>query len=1553
MKITKQDVELTLKDTEEMINTMVTRKYAQDGESTLQDVIDRICRIVKDRGKKLGYTKTQLNKCVALLKEGYFLPGGSILAGLTEEKKKSSLSNCYVLKIKKDDLESIFDVMKEMARTYSYRGGCGVDISILRPADTPVHNAARTSTGAVSFMPLLSMTTETIGQCLGAETLVLTKRGLIPICEVAVDDEVWTRQEWVKVKEVITNYKRLNKIHMKSGTSIRASDDHVFLKVTGTTNTEVESPVSNLNAGDKLVMMVGGDQVDRPIVKLQNKTNQTNYIGDELDEDLAYLVGYIQTNAIWRTTSLTAHGWDVVIELNDRIESILRRYNKYLIYDRSPNDDHIKLSYLLIEDLQNTGLLKTITLDNARNPVIPNDIYYSSTEVQKAYLNGLIDGLGSEGRATAVVSSIMFYTSNRSFCEKIQQLLSAVGYKTEMVITEMISHGQTRPVYNLKNMDALYDKCWYYDEIKEIEKANENTVPEVTYDLRLEKEHLFWANMLYTHNSGRRGALMLSINDSHPDIMRFIWCKADPERVFDRDFLNKNISQKKIAALISDKNFPNKEAILSECSAGKLPSIDGANISVKFSDEFMKQVDEDCQDPWMCKFPDFDADLDFYNQHWDGHLDNWIKQGGKVKIYDRYSANVTDANKQYFVGHQYLDPATDEFVLIESIDQLTPGRYIFKMPTAKQIFLDACTAAWMRGDPGVLFWDRVIGWTTINNDHPKLRMESTNPCLSGRTKIAVADGRGPVPIEQLVAEGKDVPVYTQDPYSGKIIVKMGRNPRKTAENQQLYRVTFDDGSSLEATGNHRVILQDHRTVPVEDLKAGDICYPLFREKMSPESKKNSLSYWIKGFKPTRWTEHRLICDFRNKVREKIDLPSRIVTMPNGSQKLYVTKVCEHCKNEFEVAYTSRHRHACSMECARQLPSFVEKVTRNRKLAINDFMRHWERIKQTQVNCLNTLKAKLKRLPLYKEFVEEADRTGVLSRLTGYVYGFKNYGNLVAAAEQANHRVVSIEKIHSEDVYNLTVEDTHVFFAMTDFGTSTGEQYVLLSNCSEVSLQSGGACLLGAHVLSKYVYYPWSDQAVFDIEKWKDNTSTATILMNIFSQINEHLHPLEEQRQAETYARRIGIEFTGLADTLSMLGYKYGDHPDTVKFVKEIMKTKAQLEFVTSKDLAIQFGPNEYYTEQGEKAVDILFDKDYVKNLFDADKNKEDYQELKESVKVVGGIRNIAMNTVGPTGSLSILANNCSSGIEPVFALFYQRNTRVGDRQTYTVCHAPIAKRLLETVFTEDPDAVLDTDQIVNMFNVQEAHTLGYKDRVAIQAACQEYCDSSISSTVNLPEDCTPEEIMEIYSYAAKQGLKGITVYRDGSLTGVLNVIKESTDTESGDTDPQWGDVVEMPSVLRANRHEVHWNGCKFYIVVSVDEYQRPMEIFISSLPRQVSMTDDVFNNVDYQEKVSLWSALMRITSVALRSGTPVDHIVTQYRKASFFINDMMSIIARVLQNYVVHDDAVIEMDESGESTNTDSNKGKSKKACPQCGEYSLRHEGGCVTCQSCGYDKCS
>ena len=469
-------------------------------------------------------------------------------------------------------------------------------------------------------------------------------------------------------------------------------------------------------------------------------------------------------------------------------------------------------------------------------------------------------------------------------------------------------------------------------------------------------------------------------------------------------------------------------------------------------------------------------------------------------------------------------------------------------------------------------------------------------------------------------------------------------------------------------------------------------------------------------------------------------------------------------------------------------------------------------------------------------------------------------------------------------------------------------------CGEQPLADWNNCLLGAMVLSKYVKHPWTDKAQFDVDRFLNDVHMAVKFLNEMSDINVILHPLQEQRDADLYGKRIGVEFTGLADAMAMMNFKYGK-TESITWLENLLKLKAEQEIRTSMALAVEKGCCPALESRAARKG--FLGCEYIKRL-------ELSESLKESI-LEFGLRNTAFNTVGPTGSLSILAGNCTSGIEPLYAMSYQRITRLSD-EPYMFLHKPALLWAKENNFHGS------VDELKEKLNYVESHEVSWQDRIAVQEVVQRYTDSAVSSTVNLPNTATVDEIMDIYITAWKRGLKGITIFRDGCKKGVLSTGADKKEENSGLI------VKDLLDLERAERHRILWKGAKMYVIVSLDDDDQPVEVFVK-LPREAGLNGGgLYREEVYQEKFSLWETITRMASLLLRTGIPLPLVIKQLDKSSYSVTDASAILSRVLRKYVQ-----VEEDEEGEAIGEE---------CPDCGDFTYINIGGCATCQSCGFSQC-
>jgi len=496
-------------------------------------------------------------------------------------------------------------------------------------------------------------------------------------------------------------------------------------------------------------------------------------------------------------------------------------------------------------------------------------------------------------------------------------------------------------------------------------------------------------------------------------------------------------------------------------------------------------------------------------------------------------------------------------------------------------------------------------------------------------------------------------------------------------------------------------------------------------------------------------------------------------------------------------------------------------------------------------------------------------------------------------------------------------------------------------CGEEPMAPYSNCLLGALCLHKYVESPWTDEARFNYDLFYKDVYRAVYFMELASEYNLEKHPLEEQRDADKYGKRIGVEFTGLADTLAMLGHIYGTR-DSIDWVRELLRNKAVKEIKASLDLAkLRRSCEALETKSARRR---LLENPYIERL-----NLS--QDLKTDIEKYG-LRHTAWNTVGPTGSISILSGNCSSGIEPIFAFSYQRQSRMKDNQKFTLIHGVALDHIINNF---DEYEGMSIDELKNEFNYVEASDLGYKQRIAMQSAVQEYTDAAVSSTVNLSEETPPDVIYNIYMQAWKANLKGITVFRDGCKTGVLSKKSKPGKDEESQVDAvsevelegykPIGDVYvkELLDEERAVRHRVIWKNAKMYVTISLDDDDKPVEIFVK-LPREAGFNGGGYYKEEvFQEKFSLWETVTRLTSLLLRADMPLEKIIQQLDRSSYSMVDASAVLARVLRKYL---NTMVDYEDEEIVENALGNE------CSHCGAYSFVYEGGCGVCKSCGYTEC-
>ncbi|WP_111706587.1 adenosylcobalamin-dependent ribonucleoside-diphosphate reductase [Lutibacter citreus] len=534
-------------------------------------------------------------------------------------------------------------------------------------------------------------------------------------------------------------------------------------------------------------------------------------------------------------------------------------------------------------------------------------------------------------------------------------------------------------------------------------------------------------------------------------------------------------------------------------------------------------------------------------------------------------------------------------------------------------------------------------------------------------------------------------------------------------------------------------------------------------------------------------------------------------------------------------------------------------------------------------------------------------------------------------------------------------------------------------CSEIAMQGGDSCRLIAVNLYSFVDNPFTDKASFDYKKFYKVVYESQRLMDdlvdleleavdkIFNKIMHDKEPNDiKQVEIDTWkllyktgkkGRRTGLGFTALADAMAALGKKF-DTDEAIEVVDEIMKTKLRGEFDSSIDMAITRGKFEVFNTDIEKYSE------FVQMM------EKDFPDVYDRMMTYGR-RNISISTVAPTGSLSMLAQT-SSGIEPVFLLSYKRRRKVNDGdenakvayvddmgdafEEFDVYHGKL-KTWMEITG--------ETDIEKSPYKGATAPEIDWRKRVEMQALVQKYTTHSISSTINLAKDVEVEKVGDIYIESWKQGLKGITVYRDGSRSGILVANDDKKEKKKGDC---FAETIfpKRPKTIEAKVVRFQNDYDKWVAVVGLID-KRPYEIFTGKLEDAFLLPswleggwviknkdDEGKTRYDFQfadkqgYKVTLeglsrtfdkeyWNYAKLISGV-LRHGMPIPYVVDLVNNLNMYdtnINTWKNGIARTLKQFVIDGTEAVD------------------KKCPECGDpEGLIYEEGCLKCKSCGHSKC-
>ncbi|TVR98422.1 MAG: adenosylcobalamin-dependent ribonucleoside-diphosphate reductase [Rhodospirillales bacterium] len=508
-------------------------------------------------------------------------------------------------------------------------------------------------------------------------------------------------------------------------------------------------------------------------------------------------------------------------------------------------------------------------------------------------------------------------------------------------------------------------------------------------------------------------------------------------------------------------------------------------------------------------------------------------------------------------------------------------------------------------------------------------------------------------------------------------------------------------------------------------------------------------------------------------------------------------------------------------------------------------------------------------------------------------------------------------------------------------------------CGEQPLPPYGTCLLGSVNLARLVDKPFTPEARIDTGQLAELVAVAVRMLD--NVIDVSRYPLPQQAHEAKAKRRIGLGITGLADALIQCRARYGGS-EAVRLAEQWMATIMRAAYLTSARLA------------AEKGAFPLFDRDrYLAAPLVARLDAEVRDAIARH-----GIRNALLTSIAPTGTISLFADNVSSGLEPVFSFTYTRHvlSRDGTRREEEV--SDYAYRLFRRLYGDGrplPDYFVD------------AQALSPGDHLVMQATVQKYVDSSISKTINCPESIAFDDFKSVYMQAYDLGCKGCTTYRPNDITGAVLEVQKPADQARAERQPELplvapkprpmpqdlgdsGAIVQMfrpldrPEALPGRTYKVRWPESDHAIYITVNDIiqdgrRRPFEVFINS------------KNMEHYA----WTvALTRMISAVFRRGGDVTFVVEEL-KAVFdprggqwmggrYVPSLLAAIGEVIERHMidigflapsaVERQAAAEADRKVVGLAADPRF----RQCPKCGAPSLIRQEDCDTCTSCGYSKC-
>lgn len=1382
---------------------------------------------------------------------------------------------------------------------------------------------------------------KSLSNCLGSETKVLTRNGFTKIKHLANDShEIMTKGgKWVEAPFKNYGEQEIVKIHLTRGKSntktIKATPDHRWF-VNQYGNKYIEKHTEELEIGDKLKLTFGRGRGslkpssfgiahgivfgDGHTVKGENNSNNIT-----LCEDSRQLGEYFLDDPVSSDENLCKGGSDFYGGIPNHFRDLpkLNENNQYLYgwlagyFAADGNIDSGGSAFIASSEKENLQFVKDVcgvlgigcgnikVDDRISNLTEERHIMYKVC-LYTQHLNEEFFILDKHKERYSDNKKSVFrwkvdsieYTGNKEFvyCAEVPDTQSFVIEGNILtgncvVLNDVVdSYGGI--CYTDQQLAQLMKRrCGVGVDISNLRprgSTTKNAAGTSTGTVSFLKRFSDTTNEVA--QEGRRGALMVTLDCRHPDIMEFISSKDAADKVT------------------------------------------GANISVKWTEDFIEAAKnrEEFTLRWPVEEDPEDADI--------------------TKTVDAYEAFKQAA----MYAHGYNQEAEEN-------------------------------ATTFGGDPGCMFIDRMIEYST-DCGYPGITVLSTNPCQPGFSTVRTPDGMKRmddinegdviwsenqwVNVINKVETGTK-PVYRYKTTAGTFY---STEDHRIKEHGVKIEISNADEIDLLAGSPHSVSEINQQSV-LDGLMIGDGSYheqsadpfylnigendqDYFDDPVSELIKEEHPAHYGRANKVnTTLTKDDLDSLWNREVPDKYFYghPNDVASFLRG---LYSANG-SICGKRVTLKTTSRNL----VERVQEMLSSIgirSYYTTNKPTVTEHRNGKYESRKSYDINITTDREVFYNKIGFIQEYK--------MNKLQEIIE------NTNSRDRKKSHEILEVEYIGDYPVYDITVDgESHTYWT---HGFNS-------SNCGEIGMHNDCCRLIALNFMSA-VEQPFTTNASLNFDTIEKLAYEQQILLDNLvdleiKHMNRILNKIDADPENEKYKRiekeswqdlrenaykyrRTGGGFTALGDALAAVGVEYGsEHGNEV--VDKMMRAKFRGEWNASIDMAIERGP---FPEWNPDHDDTMFF-----NMME-----EEFPEIYER-NMEHGRRNISLSTVAPTGSVSLLANingeyGTTSGIEPVFAteeskFWHTRGKKVSNGEDYDyvgddgnkykqykVFHEGFKQYIKERYKIDPQEDITDAD--LKTFAKQSPYVsaagLEVEDRIDLQSIVQKYTTHSISSTLNLPQDSEWNRTLNIYQYGYDKGLKGVTIFRNGSKMGILQ--DDSNDESEGRGEEiTYHDAPERPDALDANVHTVRDNWA---IIIGLLN-DKPYEVFALDVGdnnflknldqvrvwKTGSQQYELENyNEDRNKGATLHNilnfspssdvdVLTRFTSQLMRHGVKMDYIVEQVRKADITINDFSKILGDVLAQYTTDDYSV---------------------ECEDCGSENVKFVEGCYVCQSCGSSRC-